>query len=164
MTDKNENIRKKLDCMGESGNLVRKIMKLWRRIINKQIEEYGITAPQLELMGAITFLQEEGTETTQIALALEIDSDPMTTSTIIRNLLKKNLVTRKESTTDTRARIVDLTDEGYDILAKATSKIISLHNEITTDELDNFLVMKHLTILYNNLLNLDNNDKSINKV
>lgn len=160
MADKNEKAKLKLDCIGESGTLVRKIMKLWRRTINKRIEEFGVTAPQLELMGAITFLQTEGIETTQIALSQEIDSDPMTTSTIIRNLQKKELISRKESTTDTRARIVELTDEGFDILNKATAKIIALHNEITTDELDKFLVLKHLTILYDNLLNLENNDKN----
>lgn len=149
-----------IEGLGEARMLIRKIMKLWRRSLNKRIEEFNITAPQLELMGAILYLKSEGVETTQIALSQESDTDPMTTSTIIRNMEKKGLVTRKESKTDTRARIVDLTSEGYDIVSKATKKIVDLHNEITTDELDKLLVTKHLKILYENLINLENNDRN----
>ncbi|MDL2303503.1 MarR family transcriptional regulator, partial [Dysgonomonas sp. OttesenSCG-928-D17] len=48
---------------------------------------------------------------------------PMTTSTVLRNLQKKGLISRRESTTDTRARIVELTDDGSELFAKAITKV-----------------------------------------
>lgn len=156
MTD---NINKELASHNEAGNLIRKIMKMWRRAVSRRIEEFNVTVPQLELLGAILYLKTEGIETTQIALSQETDTDPMTTSTIIRNLQKKGLITRVESKTDTRARIVDLTEEGSRIVHESKNRLITLHNEITTDELDRLLINKHLKILYNNLLNIENNDK-----
>lgn len=156
MTD---NANKALTTHDEVGNLIRKIMKMWRRAVSRRIEEFNVTVPQLELLGAILYLKSEGIETTQIALSQETDTDPMTTSTIIRNLQKKGLITRKESKTDTRARIVDLTEEGSKIVHESKNRLIALHNEISTDELDRFLINKHLKILYNNLFNIENNDK-----
>lgn len=156
MTD---NVNKELASHDEAGNLIRKIMKMWRRAVSRRIEEFNVTVPQLELLGAILYLRSENIETTQIALSLETDTDPMTTSTIIRNLQKKGLITRVESKTDTRARIVDLTEEGSRIVHESKNRLIALHNEITTDELDRLLINKHLKILYNNLINIENNDK-----
>ena len=156
MTD---NVNKELASHDEAGNLIRKIMKMWRRAVSRRIEEFNVTVPQLELLGAILYLRSENIETTQIALSQETDTDPMTTSTIIRNLQKKGLITRVESKTDTRARIVDLTVEGSRIVHESKNRLIALHNEITTDELDRLLINKHLKILYNNLINIENNDK-----
>lgn len=156
MTD---NVNKELASHDEAGNLIRKIMKMWRRAVSRRIEEFNVTVPQLELLGAILYLKSENIETTQIALSQETDTDPMTTSTIIRNLQKKGLITRVESKTDTRARIVDLTEEGSRIVHESKNRLIALHNEITTDELDRLLINKHLKILYNNLINIENNDK-----
>ncbi|WP_245871998.1 MarR family winged helix-turn-helix transcriptional regulator [Dysgonomonas massiliensis] len=156
MTD---NVNKELASHDEAGNLIRKIMKMWRRAVSRRIEEFNVTVPQLELLGAILYLRSENIETTQIALSQETDTDPMTTSTIIRNLQKKGLITRVESKTDTRARIVDLTEEGSRIVHESKNRLIALHNEITTDELDRLLINKHLKILYNNLINIENNDK-----
>lgn len=156
MTD---NVNKELASHDEAGNLIRKIMKMWRRAVSRRIEEFNVTVPQLELLGAILYLRSENIETTQIALSQETDTDPMTTSTIIRNLQKKGLITRVESKTDTRARIVDLTEEGSRIVHESKNRLIALHNEITTNELDRLLINKHLKILYNNLINIENNDK-----
>lgn len=157
MTD---NIHDRSTMHDETSVLIRKIMKMWRRAVNRRIEDLNVTVPQLELMGAIVYLKSEGIEITQIALSQETDTDPMTTSTIIRNLQKKGLVTRKESKTDTRARIVDLTEEGRSIVEESKKRMIALHNEVSTDELDRLLVAKHLKILYNNLINIENNNKN----
>lgn len=116
------------------GLTIRKVFKLWQRIIQKCLDEYGLTSPQMELLGAIIHLKMNNTEVTQIALSQETNIDPMTTSTILRNMQKKGLITRKESKTDTRARIVEITDDGYDRFQKAVKKIKDLYEKIFSQE------------------------------
>ena len=138
----------------EVSHLARKVLKLWQRVIHRCVEDLNITVPQLELLGAIVTLQCDNIETTQVALSQETGIDPMTTSTIIRNLQKKKLISRKESKTDTRARIVELTDEGSQIISKAATRIKSLHDQITSNGVDKNIIKEQLTILYNNLSNI----------
>ncbi len=142
----------------EVSYLARKVLKLWQRVIHRSIDGLDITTPQLELLAAILTLKADHIDTTQIALSQETGIDPMTTSTIIRNLQKKNLVSRKESHIDTRALIVELTKEGYDIIIKAIIRIKTLHNEITSN-VDRDIMKEQLTVLSNNLNNIYNNYK-----
>ncbi|NDV69504.1 MarR family winged helix-turn-helix transcriptional regulator [Dysgonomonas sp. 25] len=138
----------------EVSNLARKVLKLWQRVIHRCIDDLNVTVPQLELMGAIIQLKTDNIETTQIALSQETGIDPMTTSTIIRNLQKKKLITRKESKTDTRARIVELTKEGSDIMLKAATRIRTLHDEMIQNGVDREVMREQLSILYNNMKNI----------
>jgi DNA-binding MarR family transcriptional regulator len=112
------------------GLTIRKVFKLWQRIIQRCLDESGLTPPQMELLGAIIHLQMNNVEVTQIALSQETNIDPMTTSTILRNMQKKGFITRKESKTDTRARIVEITDDGYSTFLKALSKIKNLYDKM----------------------------------
>lgn len=139
----------------EVANLARKVSKIWQRLIHRCVDDLNVTLPQLELLGAIILLKSDNVETTQIALSQETGIDPMTTSTIIRNLQKKKLITRKESKTDTRARIVELTKEGSMILLEATNRIHALHDEVSPNGVNREVMKEQLSILYNNLKNLN---------
>lgn len=68
-------------------------------------------------------MSRENTEATQIILSQETGIDPMTTSTILRNLQKKGLISRRESATDTRARIVEVTKSGSELFERAIAKV-----------------------------------------
>lgn len=105
------------------GYLIWKVSKYWQRGKHKLLDEFGLTGSQLELLGAIYHMSKLNMEATQIALSQETDIDPMTTSTILRNLQKKELISRRESTTDTRARIVEVTDAGAELFEKAIIKV-----------------------------------------
>lgn len=140
----------------ETATMTRKIMKLWNRALHRSLDDLKITIPQLELLGAIATLKHDKIETTQIALSQETGIDPMTTSTTIRNLQKKGLVTRKESQTDTRARIVELTEEGIILLVEASNRIKYLRKELIRGGVDKELVKTQIRILYENLNNLNN--------
>lgn len=118
---------KLIDNGEDIGYLIWRIMKFWQRGKHKILDEYGITVPQMEVMGAILKRRKEQGEVTQIILSQDTDIDPMTISTIIRNLQKKGLISRKESETDTRARVVELTDIGYNLLQKAIKKVKKDH-------------------------------------
>lgn len=112
------------------GYLMWRITKIWQRGKNRILDEFGLTGPQLELLGAIYHMSRFKIETTQIVLSQETDIDPMTTSTILRNLQKKGLISRRESTTDTRARIVEVTKSGSDLFEKAIIKVKKSHNKL----------------------------------
>ncbi len=74
----------------------------------------------------------------------------MTTSTILRNLQKKGLISRRESTTDTRARIVEVTDEGVALFYRAKAKIRERQEELFKNINKQDLV-KHLQLLLNEM-------------
>lgn len=105
------------------GYLIWRVTKYWQRGKHKLLDEFGLTSSQMELLGAIYHMSCEKREATQIILSQETDIDPMTTSTILRNLEKKELISRRESTTDTRARIVEVTEAGAELFCKAVVKV-----------------------------------------
>lgn len=102
-----------------SGFLLWQVTNLWQREIKKALEEYNLTHSQFVLMASIHWLMLHKQEVTQIVLSAHTKIDPMTTSTVLRTLQQKNLVTRQEHATDTRAKVVVLTDLGKDIIKKA---------------------------------------------
>jgi len=105
------------------GYLIWRISKFWQRGKHRLLDEFGLTGPQLELLGAIYHMSKMKMEATQIILSQETDIDPMTTSTVLRNLQKKGLINRRESTVDTRARVVEVTEAGSELFVKATTKV-----------------------------------------
>lgn len=107
------------------GYLFWRIMKLWQRTVQQELDEFHTTTSQLEILGGIFHLNEQNPseEVTQTQLSALSDIDPMTTSTILRNLEKKGYVIRKQSINDTRARSVFITKEGVDLLEQAFYKV-----------------------------------------
>ncbi|MEN9918625.1 MAG: hypothetical protein RL662_1061 [Bacteroidota bacterium] len=106
------------------GYLIWKVTKFWHRGKLKMLEDYELTTSQLEVLGAVFWKNKtETTDLTQVILSQETDIDPMTISTILRNLQKKGLINRTESKSDTRARIVEITDLGSDLFLKALRSV-----------------------------------------
>ncbi len=86
---------------------------------------FDITSPQLTLLTSIYWLKQNGHSTTQITIANTANMDRMTTSTVLRTLQKKGLVSRAEHETDTRAKTVALTDEGIRVTVAALNEVNS---------------------------------------
>jgi DNA-binding MarR family transcriptional regulator len=107
----------------EVGYLIWRVSKYWQRGKHKILGEFGLTGSQLELLGTIYHMSRQKVEATQILLSQETEIDPMTTSTILRNLQKKGLISRKVSSADTRARVVEVTDTGAKLFEKAITKV-----------------------------------------
>ena len=105
------------------GFLIWQIMKSWQRGKHKLLDEFGLTGSQMEVLSAVYHLSQTEQEVTQIAISNVTNVDPMTTSTILRNLHKKKLINRKASKIDTRARIVEITDDGTALFLKAINKV-----------------------------------------
>ncbi len=102
-----------------SGFLLWQVTNLWQREIKKALEEYGLTHSQFVLMTSIHWLTLHEQEVTQIILSANTKIDPMTTSTVLRTLQQKGLIQRQEHATDTRAKTVELTEQGKEIIKKA---------------------------------------------
>lgn len=132
------------------GYLIWQITKFWQRGKHKALDEFGLTSSQMEILGAIFHLTKEDKEITQILLSQETHIDPMTTSTILRNLQKKGLIDRKESEIDTRARVVELTAEGELLFDKAITKVKNIYDRLF-ENIDVESLKNHLQILLREL-------------
>lgn len=133
------------------GYLIWKVTKFWQRGKLRVLDEYGITVSQMEILGAVFKREKYGEgEITQIVLSQDTAIDPMTVSTILRNLQKKGLIIRNESKTDTRARVVQLTGAGEDLLNKAVKKLKKEHEHVFRN-VDKDVLRKQLQILLDEL-------------
>lgn len=106
-----------------SGFLLWQVTTLWQRGIKKALDSIEITHPQFVLLASLLWLSQQKERVTQIELSQHSQIDPMTTSTMIRTLQRKELIERKEHPTDTRAKTITLTEDGAKITRQAV-KII----------------------------------------
>ncbi len=102
-----------------SGFLLWQVTNLWHREIKKALEKHEITHSQYVLLASIYWLMLHSHEVTQIVLSNHTNIDPMTTSMVLRSLQKKGFVIRREHQTDTRAKIVELTEKGIETAKNA---------------------------------------------
>jgi MarR family transcriptional regulator, organic hydroperoxide resistance regulator len=108
-----------------SGFLLWQVTNLWQREIKKALEPYDLTHSQYVLLASIHWLTLQKQDVTQILLSSHTKIDPMTTSTVLRTLQSKGLLQRQEHSTDTRAKTVELTDNGKKIIKQA---VITVEN------------------------------------
>jgi MarR family transcriptional regulator, organic hydroperoxide resistance regulator len=102
-----------------TGFLLWQVTNLWQREIKKALEKYDLTHAQFVLLAGIHWLTMTEKNVTQIALSHHTKIDPMTTSTVLRTLQKKELIKREEHKTDTRAKTVGLTESGLKNIQQA---------------------------------------------
>ncbi|UII32253.1 SRPBCC domain-containing protein [Fulvivirga ulvae] len=95
----------------------------WQNRKNLLIGDYGVTSPQMTVLTAIYWLIQNRQETIQVAVAGAAQMDKMTTSTVLRTLEKKGLVTRSEQLKDTRTKVVSLTKKGLELTVKCLKRV-----------------------------------------
>jgi DNA-binding MarR family transcriptional regulator len=144
------------DCNDNIGYLIWHIFKYWKKMRQKILDEFGLTGSQMELLGAISYAATHQIEITQIALSQDTEIDPMTTSTLLRNMEKRGLISRHESSTDTRARVVKLTETGMELFTKAVSKIKKEKERLFVN-VDIDILRSQLQILLKETEKLNNN-------
>jgi len=124
--DKAFNVEKAEDS---PGFLLWQVTTSWHRAIKKALDEIDVTHPQFVILASLLWLSKTKTSITQIDLSHHSKIDPMTTSTIIKTLLRKGMVERREHDTDTRAKAVTLTDSGVAISRQA----VQIINKVDAD-------------------------------
>lgn len=108
-----------------SGFLLWQVTTLWQRGIKKALDTIDITHPQFVILASLLWLTHKKDRVTQIDLSLHSKIDPMTTSTILKTLQRKELIQRKEHQVDTRAKMVILTEKG---ISTAREAIVIIEN------------------------------------
>ncbi|GAP72328.1 transcriptional regulator,marR family [Candidatus Symbiothrix dinenymphae] len=112
-----------------SGFLLWQVTSLWQRKIRDSLKQYDLTHSQYVLLTCLHWLTLHGQDVTQIVLSSYSKIDPMTTSTVLRTLQQKGLLRRTEHSTDTRAKKIDITEKGKEIIKKAVVTVETADKE-----------------------------------
>jgi len=111
-------------------SLMWKVTKLLTKQKKILLDEFDLTCSQFEILAAIyEFTKDKKNEVIQINLSEKANIDPMTTSTVLRNLQKRNLIKRERGLVNTRTVEVELTTEGEKLYCLAQQKL----NRMTKD-------------------------------
>ena len=99
---------KSLRARAPLGYLVHDVARLMKRRFEEEARAHGVTLPQWRALSQIS----AHSGMTQVALAQAIDAKPMTVSSILDLLEKKQLVTRQTDPSDSRAKVSTVTADG----------------------------------------------------
>jgi len=136
-------------------SLIGHVFKLWLRTKKQILDEFGLTGSQYEVLSAIRYLTSCRKEIIQIDLSEETGIDPMTISTILRNLEKNDIITRSRGTVNTRVIYIKLTERGNSLYDIASSKMSSRCSTLYRN-IDEKNLTSQLLVLSNELNKLNN--------
>jgi MarR family transcriptional regulator for hemolysin len=97
------------------GYLIFDVAKLMRRRFEEEARSHGVTLPQWRALAQVAYADS----ISQVALAQAIDADQMTVSGVLDRLEKRGLITREADPSDSRAKLVRVTDTGLAIVETA---------------------------------------------
>jgi DNA-binding MarR family transcriptional regulator len=100
------------------GFLLWRISNSWQREQRAALQPLGLTHTQFVMLAVATWFSSQE-HLTQARLSQLTGSDPMTTSQIVRTLLANGLFLRDAHPTDTRAKLISVSDAGRELAAKA---------------------------------------------
>lgn len=92
--------------------------RLWQRHRKASLQELGLTHAQFITLAALLWLSKRNLKVTQVLLSERSKLDIMHTSRIVRSLEKKGLLTKMQSTEDSRANTLQITPKGERIALK----------------------------------------------
>ncbi len=108
-----------------TGFLLWKTTHLWQRELKKSLKKYDLTHTQFVVLASSYWLSLKNENLTQVEIAEFIEIDKMMNSNVIRKLIDKGLLNRTEHKTDTRAKVIKLTEKGIKTLKKAIVQVES---------------------------------------
>lgn len=98
-----------------SGFLLWQVTVLWQRQIASALRPHGLTQVQFVLLASTLWLSQSESSITQVRLAKHAKLDIMMTSQVLRTLERKGWLMRELHPTDSRAKIITLTEQGIEI-------------------------------------------------
>lgn len=131
-------------------DLVCKVSKMLFKNKKRILSSCELTCSQFDMLSAIYQHSIQKREIIQIDLSNTTGIDPMTTSTILRNLQRKGLIIRTRGIINTRTVIVELTSRGYEQYKKAFMKIKS-RNDMIYQSINRELLSSQLNDLLSRL-------------
>ncbi len=105
------------------GYLLGQLTTLWQRKQKKVLDPLNLTQTQFILLTALGWLSRENDNVTQVDIANQGNADRMMVSKVLRTLETKKFISRQEHQTDTRAKVIKLTNEGAKVLQKALTAV-----------------------------------------
>lgn len=111
------------------GYLIGQLTMLWQRKQKKVLDPLDLTQTQLALLAALGWLSKKSDAVTQVDIARQSNADRMMVSKVLRTLVDKKFITRREHPTDTRAKVIQLTPEGEKVLQKALAAVVDVDHE-----------------------------------
>jgi DNA-binding MarR family transcriptional regulator len=88
------------------------VSNMWQRRINAGLVPLDLTHAQFVLLATLTWHVRAGENLTQVELASLARLDVMMTSNVLRTLEKKGLILRSPHPSDTRAKLLSVTEKG----------------------------------------------------
>lgn len=105
------------------GYLLGQVTMLWQRKIKKVLDPLNLTQTQFVLLAALGWLSKKNNAVTQVDIANQGNADRMMVSKVLRTLQDKKFISRQEHPTDTRAKVIRLTNEGAKVLQRALTAV-----------------------------------------
>lgn len=144
-----EKIEFKFKSPNESpGYLLGQLTLLWQRKLKKVLDPLDLTQTQFVLLAALGWLSRENDNVTQVDIANQGNADRMMVSKVLRTLESKRFISRQEHQTDTRAKVIKLTDSGAAVLQKALTAVENADIEFFS------VIGSNLSLLNENMVNL----------
>ncbi|MGA9637859.1 MarR family winged helix-turn-helix transcriptional regulator [Flavobacterium sp.] len=105
------------------GYLLGQLTMLWQRKLKTVLDPLDLTQTQFVLLAALGWLSKKNNTVTQVDIANQSNADRMMVSKVLRTLEKKNFISRQEHQTDTRAKVIKLTNAGANVLQTALTVV-----------------------------------------
>lgn len=105
------------------GYLLGQVTLLWQRKLKKELDPLNLTQTQFVLLAALGWLSKTNDQVTQVDIANQGNADRMMVSKVLRTLEEKVFISRHEHKTDTRAKVIKLTEAGALILQEALTAV-----------------------------------------
>lgn len=105
------------------GLLLWRVTLAWQRHMRAALAPHDLTHVQFVLLASVWWLVDHGGPPSQQRLAAHAGTDPMMTSQVVRKLADRGLLTRTPDPEDARARLLDITAAGRDVLAGALADV-----------------------------------------
>lgn len=100
---------------------------------NNVLGRYGLTYLQFEILEGIYHISKKEAEVIQIDLAERTKICPMTTSTILCNLQKRDLIERERGLVNTRTVEIKLTAQGKSVYFQAKKDLVEMKERVYKD-------------------------------
>lgn len=102
-----------------TGYLLWQVTMQWQLSMNRALRAMGLTLTQFSLMAGLYWLNKKGQQVTQQQLADFANTDKMMTSKVLTVLEKKQFIKKANDPSDSRAKLLTITDKGTKTLREA---------------------------------------------
>jgi DNA-binding MarR family transcriptional regulator len=95
----------------------------WQRRVAAALEPLGLTHVQFVLLACVWWLNGQGHQPNQLAIASQAATDVKMTSEVLRRLEQKGLIERTVDPQDSRARVIAVTRTGTALAKRAIAVV-----------------------------------------